>query len=246
MAVSPPSSESWRVSSPQPRSRYAAPVLSVLLHVLLAVVWLGFPMPELSLPEIPPAVNVDIVPAPPTPPAPAPTPAPAPAAAAPATAAPRGMPQPQLAEGELAPKSSPVPETEDRKPAPPDPPATIASPKPKKPAPVTQNEHDWVLSRVLRHWQPPAGLSQRDGTISLKVRVQADGYFADIYDARRPWNPVEVFDGYSALAPGSLERRTIDAVYTALRKAQPLALPRILRDKAPFDLRLGFRFKDAR
>lgn len=229
-----------RVQSQPSRWRHLAPVLSVLLHLLVALAWMGFPLPDLPEPELP-AITVDLVP----PPAP---PSAAKDGGAP-TAKPgaEGKPIPQLAEGNLAEKSTPVSENHSPKPAQPDPVAAVPAPKPKQPAPVSQNERDWVLSRVLRHWQPPAGLSAYDkADISLRVRVLADGHFSDIYDSRRRWNPVEVFDGYQNLPANAIQRRVIDAIYTAIRKAQPLPLPDALRQKAPFDLRLDFRFKDAR
>ena len=206
---------------------------------------MGFPLPEIKSDE-PAAMQVDLVPpTPPPPPA-----APAQEAATPATPpAPEGKPVPQLAEGDLADKSTPVPEKQGPSPAK----ATALSlqsvPKPveKKPAPINQNERDWVLSRVLHQWQAPPGLAAyQRADIRLKVTVLADGHFSDIYDSRRAWNPNDVFDGYGALSPQSLQRRTIDSVYGAIRKAQPLALPAALKAKAPFDLRLDFRFKDAR
>lgn len=227
-----------RVQSQQSRWRHLAPVLSVLLHLLAALAWMGFPLPDLPEPE-PRAITVDLVSPPPTA---------AKDGGAPATKpGPEGKPIPQLAEGNLAEKSTPVSENQSPQPAHPDPVAAVPAPKQKKPAPVNQNERDWVLSRVLRHWQPPAGLSAYDkADISLRVKVLADGHFSDIYDSRRRWNPVEVFDGYQNLPPNAIQRRIIDAIYTAIRKAQPLPLPEALRQKAPFDLRLDFRFKDAR
>ena len=235
-----PACDTLRVQSPPPRWRHLAPVLSVLLHLLLALAWMGFPLPEPSTEE-PPSLVVDLVPSVPRPAAPATTAA---LAAKPGAA---GAPIPQLAEGELAEKSTPLSETQAKGTAQPNPVAAEMAAKEKKPAPVTQNERDWVLARVLRHWKPPAGLSAYDkADISLKVRVLADGHFSDIYDSRRPWNPALVFDGYQALPPQAIQRRVIDAIYGAIRKAQPLALPQGLRDKAPFDLRLDFRFKDAR
>ena len=158
---------------------------------------------------------------------------------------PHAAPAPQMQDGALADRSTatPVPA-----------PAPVTAPTTTRPrratttaAPVTQSEHDWVLSRVLRRWQPPIGLSAYDqASIHLRVRVLADGHFADIYDGRRRWDPAEVFDGYERLAPASVERRTIDALYRALRQAQPLDLPSALRSKAPFDLSLEFRARDVR
>lgn len=236
---------SWRVQSPPPRSRHLAPVLSVLLHLLLALAWLGFPLPE-SKPQEPQSITVDIVP-------PSPPPASPPADASKSLDAPKakpaspGVPLPQLEDGELAKKSTPPPEIQDRQPAQPDPAASQPSTKPKKPAPVTQNQRDWVLSRVLRQWSRPADLgAYARGDIRLAVRVMADGYFSDIYDGRRPWNPNDVFDGYGALPPDAVQRRIIDSIYGAIRQAQPLKLPQDLRDKAPFEVRLDFRFKDVR
>ncbi|MGE4281301.1 MAG: hypothetical protein AB7G62_17080 [Magnetospirillum sp.] len=236
---------SWRVQSSPPRSRHLAPVLSVLLHLLLALAWLGFPLPESDKSE-PPAISVDIVPPPPSPVPPAPS-APKTPEAPKAKPAEQGVPVPQLTEGELAEKSTPRSQTESKKPNPPDPAASQPTTKTKKPAPVTQNQRDWVLSRVLRHWRrPPEMGPYANGTISLAVKVMGDGYFSDIYDTRRSWNPNDVFDGYAGLPQGAVQKRIIDSIYGAIRQAQPLKLPQELRDKAPFEVRLDFRFKDVR
>jgi len=242
-AMGQPAAEtpSWRVQSPPPRSRHLAPVLSVLLHLLLALAWLGFPLPESKTQE-PLSISVDIVP-----------PSPPPASAHKGPEAPKakpaepGVPVPQLQDGELAKTSTPPPEIKDQQPSPPDPAASQPAAKAKKPAPVTQNQRDWVLSRVLRQWRRPADLgAYASGDIRLAVRVMPDGHFSDIYDSRRAWNPNDVFDGYGALPPGAVQRRIIDSIYGAIRQAQPLKLPQDLRDKAPFEVRLDFRFKDVR
>ncbi|MGE5515056.1 MAG: hypothetical protein ACM31D_04470 [Bacteroidota bacterium] len=229
---------------PPPRQAKWAPLaLSVLLHLLLLLVWLGFPLPQDRSPEEP-AMQVELAPEPPRPP---------PAAAAPQAkpqpqpATEQGAPIPQLEDGILAQRSStPKLKAQPGPIAPPEPRTDIA-PKPKKPEPVTQNERDFVLSQVLRHWAPPRELSAYDKAgVHLSVVVGADGYFSDIYDARRPWNPNDVFDGYGALRPDDIQRRTIDAFYRAIRQAQPVRLPAALKAKAPFPVRLDFRFRDAR
>lgn len=243
MAALPSSSDQMRVQSPPPRWRHLPPLLSVMLHAVPALWLLGFPWPQ-SLPDKPAepaAISVDIVP-PPEPPA---APQPPPSQNRPPQ--PQGRAIPQLEEGELASRSTPVPPERSTAPAKPQ---VLAQPQArteKKPAPVTQNERDWVLARVLRHWRAPSGLAAYEkADIALKVRVLPDGHFSDIYDSRRPWAPEQVFEGYGQLAPQAIQRRIIDAIYGAIRKAQPLPLPQVLRDKAPFDLRLDFRFKDAR
>lgn len=231
---------------PPPRSarRWAPLVLSGLFHLLLLLVWLGFPSSQDRHPEEP-SIQVELAPEVPRPP---------PAAAEtskqqpkPQAATEQGMPIPQLEEGMLAQRSSTPRLKSDAGPiAPPEPRVEVA-PKPKKPEPVTQNERDFVMGQVMRHWAPPRELVAYDkGTVRLKVDVLADGYFADIYDSRRPWNPAEVFDGYAALPPEDIQRRTIDALYRAIRQAQPVRLPPALRAKAPFPVRLDFRFKDVR
>lgn len=230
---------------PPPRQAKWAPLaLSVLLHLLLLLVWLGFPLPQDRQPAEQ-AMQVELAPEPPRPP-PAAT-ATAASQAKSQAAAEQGAPIPQLEDGILAQRSSaPKLKAESGPIAPPEPRADIA-PKPKKPAPVTQNERDFVLSQVLRHWTPPRELSAYDKAgIHLSVVVGADGYFSDIYDARRPWNPNDVFDGYGALPPHDIQRSTIDAFYRAIRQAQPVRLPPALKAKAPFPVRLDFRFRDAR
>lgn len=220
-------------------------VLSALLHLVLALVWLGFPVPQ-HQDDGEQAMVVEL-----TPPPAAPPPAAAerkPPQPAQPQATEQGTPIPQLEDGMLAQRSS-TPKLQERSAEAP----VTARPepkqpaKPKKPEPVTQNERDFVLGQVLRHWAPPRELSAyAKADVRLTVIVQADGYFADLYDARRPWNPAAAFDGYASLPPDDLRRRTIDAFLTAIRKAQPVRLPAALQAKAPFQVRLDFRFRDAR
>lgn len=233
--------------TPTDRRRHWLPLaLSALLHVLLALVWMGFPAPE-ARHEGEKAMQVELLPAVP--------PAPPKAAAGDVRAAARhqppateeGMPIPQLEEGILAQRSSRPTVKDDAPPSPPQTRAQPEKPKPKKPEPVTQSERDFVLGQVLRHWSPPRELSAYErANVRVTVRVGPDGYFLDIYDARRPWNPGAVFDGYDALPAQDVQRRTIDAFLRAIRQAQPVRLPPQLREKAPFDVRLDFRFRDAR
>jgi hypothetical protein len=220
------------------RFRAGPLVLSVLVHVVVLVAWLDVQLPE--PPAEPAAMVVDLVPPPPSPPA---------DEAKPAAAQPRPEPEarqiPQLQEGALGAASSPV---APAKPVagPPALKAEIAPPR-KKPPPVTQTDRDFVLSQVLRNWKPPRELAAYDkADVHVAVTVGADGYFAEAYDARRPWNPNEVFDGYAGLHPQDIQRRTIDAFYRAIRQAQPVKLPPELRGKAPFNVRLDFRFRDIR
>lgn len=229
---------------PPPRKTRWAPLgLSALVHLLVLVAWLGFPLPEGQQAEER-AMQVELAAEPPRPPAKA---AAAAADQPKQNATEQGAPIPQLAEGMLAQRSStPKLKSEDKVVAAPEPRTEIA-PKPKKPEPVTQNERDFVLGQVLRNWRPPKELSAYDkADVRVTVTVKADGYFADVYDARRPWNPAEVFDGYGSLPPDSIQRRTVDAFLRAIRQAQPVKLPPALKAKAPFPVRLDFRFKDAR
>lgn len=223
---------------PRP-SRWAALALSALLHLLLALVWLGFPMPEVHH-DSEQAMHVELT---------AEIPRPSPATAEtgkPKPAVEQAAPIPQLDEGILAQRSSQPKTKAATIPAPPEPRAE-GVPKPKKPEPVTQNERDFVLGQVLRNWTPPRELSAYEkAEMRVTVVVGADGYFDDIYDARRPWNPAAVFDGYGTLPPQDIQRRTIDAFYRAIRQAQPVRLPAALKAKAPFPVRLDFRLRDAR
>jgi hypothetical protein len=230
---------------PASRRRQWMPLaLSALLHLLLALAWLGFPSPEHKGAEEP-AIQVELAAEPPKPPAPAAASTPAPAAK-PQGATEQGAPIPQLEDGLLAQRSS-TPKLKDSGPIAPPLPKPDAPAKPKKPEPVTQNERDFVLSQVLRHWSPPSELAAyTKADVRVTVTVRADGFFDDIYDARRPWNPAAVFDGYAMLLPGDIQRRTVDAFYRAIRQAQPVRLPAALQAKAPFTVRLDFRFKDAR
>lgn len=222
-------------------------LLSAALHLLLGLAWLGFPVPE-HQDDGERAMVVDLAPMPP-PPAPAKAPeAPKdkPPSPPPLPAPETGAPIPQLEEGMLAQRSS-TPKQKERGDEAPVVARPDAKPKPKKPEPVTQNERDFVLGQVLRHWSPPRELSAYDkADVRVTVTVDADGYFADLYDARRRWNPGAVFDGYQSLPPGDVRRRTVDAFLSAIRKAQPVRLPPALKAKAPFSVRLDFRFRDAR
>lgn len=225
-----------------PRRNRIPLLLSGLLHLVLLLVWLGFPNAEHKR-EPEQAFEVELA-ASPTPPSPAGRPQPV-EAPKPQPATESGAPIPQLEDGVLAQRSSmPKPKVAaDDKPAP----QAVAATKPKKPEPVTQNERDFVLGQVIRHWHPPRELGAYDkADIRVSVVVRADGYFDDIYDARRPWNPGAVFDGYGSLRPDDIQRRTVDAFYQAIRQAQPVRLPPALQTKAPFPVRLDFRFKDAR
>ena len=230
-------------SIPDSHRHWVPLALSALLHGLLALVWMGFPGAEHHAPAEN-VIQVELAP-PPAPPAP-PAPLPAPPARQQVAADP-GAPIPQLEEGILAARSStPKVKSQDGAVAPPDPRAE-PKPKPRKPEPVTQNERDFVLSQVLRHWKPPSELSAYEkADVRVTVKVGADGYFLDLYDARRPWNPASVFDGYASLSPQDVQRRTIDAFLRAIRQAQPVRLPPALQAKAPFAVRLDFRFRDAR
>lgn len=226
---------------PPRKARWLPLGLSALLHLLLALVWLGFPAAENHAPAEQ-AIQVEIA-APPPPPAQhaaEPQAKPKPAAEAP-------KPIPQLEEGILAQRSSTPKLKPDAAPVPSPQPRAEVAPKPKKPEPPTQNERDFVLSQVLRHWRPPSELAARDhADVRVSVIVDANGYFDEIYDARRPWNPAAVFDGYNDLSPDDVRRRTVDAFYRAIRQAQPVRLPPALKAKAPFRVPLDFRFKDAR
>jgi hypothetical protein len=230
------------VFSPPRRRNWLPVALSAVVHLLLMLVWLDFPTPEHKH-EAEPAIEVELT-APSALPATVKPSAPeAKAATSPATD--KGEPIPQLEDGLLAQRSSlPKPKTTGDAIAEPQAPVPA---KPKRPQPVTQNERDFVLGQVVKQWHPPRELSAFDkADVHVSVTVDAQGYFDDIYDARKPWNPAAVFDGYNLLPPGDIQRRTIDAFYQAIRQAQPVRLPPELKAKAPFNVRLDFRFKDAR
>ncbi|MBC7907808.1 MAG: hypothetical protein H7Y60_13840 [Rhodospirillaceae bacterium] len=215
--------------------------LSLVLHLLLALAWLGFPMPEPRQDEEP-SITVEIAPR--SEPA-KPKMSDGPLGENKGEAQPsEAKAIPQLEQGGLANQSSPPKPKPDM--APPSPRAEAVL-KPKKAEPVTQNERDFVLSQVIRHWHPPRELAAYEkADVMVAVIVDANGYFDEDFDARRPWNPAGVFDGYASLHPQSLQRRSVDAFYQAIRKAQPVRLPPALKSKAPFPVRLDFRFKDAR
>lgn len=236
---------SLSVTVPPPRAVRWMPLgLSVLLHALVALLWLGFPASENPAPGDK-VVQVELVAEPPRPSPPMPPAAALQSQAGPPAAAAPGLPVPQLEDGMLAQRSS-APKAKESPAAPPQP-RVEPAPKPRKPEPVTQSERDLVLSQVLRHWTPPPELSAYDrANLQVAVVVDAQGYFDDLYDARRPWAPAAIFDGYAGLPPDSLQRRTIDSFYRAIRQAQPLRLPAALKAKAPFRVRLDFRVRDVR
>lgn len=225
-------------SAPTGRTaRVTSLILSLLLHLALVLVWVGFPASAPDRHEDP-AMAVDLVPSPPE--------TEEKRASAPSSSSPSEPARaiPQLAPGALAEQSSQPSPPQPQAEAAPVPKAPVVE-KPKKAPPVTQNERDWVLSRVLRHWRPPNDLAAYDkAELQVQVTIEADGYFAQPYDARQPWNPGEVFDGYASLPPSSIQRRTIDAFYRAIRAAQPLSLPSALKEKTPFRIRLDFRVRD--
>lgn len=221
---------------PPCRKPAVALALSALLHGLLLLAWAGMPLPD--LPQGESAMEVELAVQRPSPPP-----------AGDAAAAPTPPPQPevrqipQLQDGQLGEQASPA----SAKPAmaPPSP-RTVLADKPAKPQPVTQNERDVVLSQVLKGWKPPRELAAYDNAdIFVGVTIGPDGYFTEEFDARRKWNPAEVFDDYARLHPQDIQRRTVDAFYRAIREAQPIRLPPALKAKAPFRVRLDFRLKDA-
>ncbi|MBX9635236.1 MAG: hypothetical protein K2X44_09680 [Magnetospirillum sp.] len=227
------------------KTRWGALGLSLALHILVVLVWLGFPMPERRHDDEP-AISVELAPASPRPEPAKPRISDAPLGEGKGVEPPGDAKQiPQLEDGVLAQKSSPAKPKASADPS--QQPRAEAVVKPKKPEPVTRNERDFVLSQVIRHWHPPHELAAYDkADVQVAVVVDANGYFDEDFDARRPWNPAGVFDGYNALHPQSLQRRSVDAFYQAIRKAQPIRLPPALKAKAPFPVRLDFRFKDAR
>ncbi len=222
--------------------------LSALIHGLfLAMILISVQVPSSrQSDDDPPSVTVELTPSEPSPkPSLSPSPAPADTGTRTATEGTAPQPLPQLQDGKLADHSTPPPKEQPNLSLSPPPPAKPT--KQEKPKPVTQTDRDMVLTQILRHWQPPKELARDDkANIRVGVTVRADGYLDGEYDARRPWSPAAVFDGYGKLTPNSVERRTVDAFLTAIRQAQPLRLPPELKAKAPFTVRLDFRFKDAR
>lgn len=231
------------LTAPPRRTRWVSPALSLALHLVLALAWLGFPEAE-HRHDAEPAITVELQAEVPRPEPGKPARDSGSSASKGGEGTERGEAIPQLEDGLLAQRSSlPKPKAEVAPPAP----RTDTTVKVKKPEPVTQNERDFVLGQVLKNWHPPRELAAYDkADVRVTVIVDADGYFDGAYDARRPPNPAAVFDGYDTLAAQNLQRRTVDAFYQAIRRAQPVHLPPALKAKAPFPVRLDFRFKDAR
>lgn len=232
------------LSAPSSRLRRGAPLgLSVFLHGLVVVIWLGFPQVQFPTPDEKP-MEVELVQD-----KAAPSVGPAAKSAPPPPAAQPGpvplQQAPQLEPAPLADLSSPpVPQQGNQAKV-----EAVKAPTPsqKKPLPPTQNERDLVLSQISRHWHPPQGLSAYDkAELSVGVTVRADGSLAPPFDARQPWNPGDAIEGYDQLPANSLQRQTVEALYRAVRQAQPLKLPDGLRAKAPFAVKLRFRPKDLR
>lgn len=208
--------------------------LSAAAHLLIA--WFLMFGPDFlssfnaPLASDPPAITVDLVP-------PADLPKP-PAPALPPEPIRRVIPN--LSPGKLAKETRPGSETTKDK-------AAQAGVTVHPKAEPTISERDLVLAQVLRHWRRPPQLALlEDGAVTLAVSVLGDGSLGPPFARSQPWNPGQAIAGYDGMPQGSPQRRVVESIYQALRDAQPLALPPELKAKAPFDLRLDFRFRDVR
>lgn len=206
------------LSSPQSRAvPVAAAVLSLLVHLLAALVWMWPDLPDRADDPVG-AVAVEIVPAVPA--------KPAERAAEPVAPPPEAKAIPQLDDAPVAARSTAAP-----------------APAPVRKAPPTRSERDRVLSQVVRLWAPPPALAAYpEAEFAVKVTVLADGTLAGAFSVRAPYDPAAAIDGYARQQ--GVERQASESFYRALRQAQPLRLPPALAAKAPFDVVLEFRVRD--
>lgn len=215
------------------RSLAPALLLSLALHlaVALSLAWDFTPAPQPQPEEA--AIAVELAPEP-RPAAreegekPAPAPAPAPAA-------PAAPPPPVLEPARLAETSQPGEQAK-------------AKPAAGKPAPISPRQakaaRDLILSQVLRHWRPPAELRGLGAVVTLKVDLLAGGMLGPPFGRDARWDPASAIDGLEALPPADPRRQMLEALYRALRQAQPLTLPPELAPRLPMAVALDFRVDD--
>lgn len=110
--------------------------------------------------------------------------------------------------------------------------------------PATQSERDFLLSQILTKWKRPFGTWPPDAVVRLRVRVQADGYFAPPFNAHMPYSPASAIAGYEQMGRGDPRLAVLETLYVAIRVAQPLTLAVELRAKAPFEISLDFKLAD--
>ena len=108
-------------------------------------------------------------------------------------------------------------------------------------APVTQNEHDFILAQVVDKWRfnysAPEG---HDLTLYAVITVNADGTLASPMNRSDPWNPAGIVPGYEQTS--LYVRAAIDSFLLALRLAQSFELPP--NGHWPKKMQIEFRFRD--
>jgi hypothetical protein len=247
----------------------AALLLSVALHlcVLLAVWGDRFPRFR-ARPELPPLMVDIVVLEPKDEPAPEPAKPPPPREPPPqrptdrSEPAPPPPPKPQLAPGRIARQSSPggsgIEPTIEKAPQ--------IQALPNRPAPerqgelglslgpmakpalemgvATQSERDFLLSQILAVQGRPLSVWGINGVVRLRVDVMADGMLGPPFDASSPYRPDKAIVDYNDLPRSDPKRGLMEALYVALRVAQPLKLTPEMRAKAPFQATLDFRTLD--
>jgi hypothetical protein len=223
------------------RWRPAPPLLSLLLHLLVAAALL---VPwRLDLADaLPPAIEVEVVPEPAPPP---PHPQPQPEA--------KPQPQPQAKPEPPAKAEPPKPIAPPARPLPPPvvrAPVPVAAPRPDTVVAVSldkaerRSARDVILGQVLPRMKLPPQFRGRDGVLTVDVEVRPGGLLAPPFSRDLPWNPAAAIEGLDALAPADPRRVMVEGFYRALREAQPLALPPDLVARLPFKLPLDFRIAD--
>ena len=197
--------------------------LSLLLHVLFAIISQIDSIPDFSIHFPEPTMEVELVREEPKPPPPPPQPEPPrPPPQAQTNNHPGEVPTPQLRPGKLAEKSlapkqpSPAPGVSfERKP----PAQTIAV------GDLSQTAQDMVLSQVLKLWRfNTDGLKGSNFTISMFITINRDGTIGGALHKDAPWNPKVAIPGYDKITD-TYGKHALESMLLALKMSQPLQLP---------------------
>lgn len=206
--------------------------LSILLHLLAALV-MQIEWRDLRLPRLEErAMEVEVVPERPQPPLPPQPPPPEPVP----QPTPPSMPlqHPQLRPAPLAEKSAaphPVRKPDlDRHVSAEAGPGLSASEsehgqKVQTLGPLSQSAQDMILAQVVAMWRfNTTALRGSNWVLTAKLTVNRDGTLAGPMNKDAPWKPDEIIRGYSSLPDGTA-KRMMETFLLALRLAQPLKLP---------------------
>lgn len=240
--------------------------LSVLVHVLLIVILLNeyFLWGRLQAPT--PEIAVELVPAPVPPPKadqpkppPKPMPQPVPRPVPHPTQVVPPPPVPQLTPGRLAEHSTSPTHAgsggaEGTSHAPLMAAGAAFSLTPKEQAKaghagakgpegpeLTQSEHDFILSQIMKYWHVDFHSPEAHGLVLQGViYINADGTLASPLNKNDPWDPSAVVADYASMvrAGYTFRREAIEGFLLALRLSQPLKLP----PTGPWPRRMVFNF----